>query len=251
MTNELTPMKIYSCISRKVRFVAITTAACCGIGAATALAQPGPYYPSGPVYYQPAPYYQSAPYFTHQANGLGFYLGGELGLNVMQSFNSQRFGFPGRFDADPGTRFTVSPGFDFVSSRPVTIGVEFETGVLYNHIYSIVNAGVPTSFRGDYYQVPFLGNVVFKFHPDPFITPYLGIGGGGVYSSLQTYSYGNYWNGPTSDETDPAVQAKAGVRFRLNPFLEVGIGYTFLGVIPGGNRFVGNHSVVASASFDF
>jgi opacity protein-like surface antigen len=206
-------------------------------------------YPADGVVYAPA--YYSPLAYSHPVNGLGFYVSGDLGISVLQDFNSSRFGFPGRFSADSGVRFGIEPGFDFLSTSRLTLGAEFETGVIYNYLSSINEAGAPTGLRGDYYQVPLLGNLVLKLHPGPVVTPYIGVGAGGVYSSATirpNYRYG-FWT--SSDETDPAVQAMVGIRFQLNPFTEVGLGYKYLATLSGGNRDVATHTVLASLGMDF
>jgi hypothetical protein len=231
-------MKTHCLVLKGLPFVAAATISCGLMNATKADAQP-------------AYGYSLQPYFTHSANGLGFYFDSDLGVNIMQQFQSPRFGAPATFKMDPGVRFTASPGFDFVSSQPVTIGAEFDTGVLYNHIYEVNTPAMLPGDHGDYYQVPFLGSVVFKFHPDPFITPYLSVGAGGVYSTATVYQFHHYDNNVSAGETDPAVAASAGIRCKIAPFASIGAGYDFLGVIPGSNQFVGNHAIVASFNLDF
>lgn len=190
------------------------------------------------------------PVYSHTQNGLGFYLAGDAGISIMQDFNSSRFGFPGRYSTDPGGRFSLEPGFDFIATDYLTVGAEFETGVTYNHISNVSQAGASTGLDGDYYQVPFLGNLVLKFCPNSPITPYLGVGGGGLYSDARIHQYG-YYGWYYADETDPAVQGMAGIRFKLNPVAELGLGYKFLAALPGGGNNVYTHAVLASFSLNF
>lgn len=209
-----------------------------------------PIAPAQGVYFGP-PYYSQRYYYS--GDGIGFYLAGDLGITVMQDFNSSRFGFPGKFSTDPGVRFSVEPGFDFLATDFFTMGAEFETGSMYNYVSSVSNTGASTGLHGDYYQVPFLANLVFKFHPDPFFVPYFGLGGGGVYSSARIHfgDYFGYYSSSYSDQTDAAVQAMAGFRFRINAMVEVGVGYKFLAANPGAYDHIITHSVSATVSLNF
>ncbi|SPE57124.1 exported hypothetical protein [Verrucomicrobia bacterium] len=216
-------------------------AACLIAAAATAYSQSV----AGGVY--PTPAYGWPNY--HSVNGLGFYLAGDAGISVLPDFNSSRFGGPARFSADPGARFSLEPGYDFLSTRQLTLGAEFETGAIYNRLNSINVGGTSTDMRGDYYQVPFLGNLVLKFGPDSWVKPYIGVGGGGVYSHARIHGDFDEW--AWSDQTDPAVQAMAGVRFQLTPFADLGLGYKFLMVLPGDDNQVYTHAVLASFNLAF
>ena len=199
-------------------------------------------------YYYPPPAYHSDP-----AREIGFYLNGDVGPSFVQDFNSSRFGFPGSFSTRPGVRFGVEPGFNFLASDSLTLGAEFETGVIYNYISSIRNAGAGTNLRGDLYQVPVLGNLVLKLNTDSFVLPYLGVGGGGDYSSvsIRNQPFFHFGNSTTDDEFDPAVQAMVGVRFRITPISEVGVGYKFLAAFPNEGSTLTTHAVQASFTLHF
>jgi hypothetical protein len=111
---------------------------------------------------------------------------------------------------------------------------------------------LPSSFRGDYYQVPLLGNLVLKLHPPGLlVVPYVGVGGGGDYSWARIRSPGFFGFSSNSDEVDPAVQAMAGVRFRLSPISDLGLGYKFLAAFPGDGRNTATHAVGISLTLRF
>jgi opacity protein-like surface antigen len=210
------------------------------LGGASALAQ-AVQPPVAPVYY----YYESS-------GDLGFHFGGDLGGSVMQDFNSSRFGFPGHFSARPGVRFSVAPGYDFLSTGKLTLGADFETGMSYNDLNSIRDAGVRTPLRGHYYQVPLLGDLVLKFHPNSFVVPYIGVGGGGDWSSARIHPASFIGASSSSDEIDPAVEGIAGVRFRLNSMSELGFGYKYLAAFPGGgNSNTATHAALATFNLRF
>jgi opacity protein-like surface antigen len=184
---------------------------------------------------QPVPPYQGSyatPGYDYVPGDVGFTFSAGLGPSLMPDFDSSRYGVPGHFSPDTGVRFSVAPGFDFVKSDPFDIGAEFETGVIYNHLRGVTLAGDPNTYHGDFYQVPLLVNLVFKAHPMRNLTAYVGGGGGGDVSEshLRDYFYDNYYyyRNHYKTDADPAVQAMAGVRYRVWRFVEVGLEYKFL-----------------------
>jgi hypothetical protein len=184
---------------------------------------------------------------------LGYYLKGDLGLSIIPDFQSSRFGFPGNFHLNEGVRFGLEPGYNFLTAGKFTFGGEFETGVTYNRISGVYWNGFPTSSRGDFYQVPLLGNLVVTYHASTFVEPYLGVGGGGDCTWAHIHSrdfYGDRVN-LNSDEVDPAVQAMGGVRFRLNSMCDVGVGYKFLADFPSSGKYLPTHDLLASFTVKF
>jgi hypothetical protein len=200
-----------------------------------------------PGFVAPTANYESSP-------GTGFHLSADLGSSLMQNFNSPRFGFPGHFSADPGLRFSIAPGYDLVSTRALTLGADVETGVIYNRIDKVEDSSVPApGVRVNYYQVPLLAGLTLKFHPNSFLTPYVGISGGGDYSAARLHP--RAFVGDTessSDDLDPAVQGAAGLRMHLNSRSDLGLGYKYLAVLPGGSSSpIITHAVLASFDYQF
>ena len=197
----------------------------------------------------------STPTLSYQSSSdVGFHLDADLGPSIMQNFNSPRFDFPGHFSADPGVRFSISPGYDFLSTRALTLGADLETGVIYNLVNKVEDAWVSVPrVRVNYYQVPLLAGLTFKFHPNSFFTPYVGISGGGDYSAARLHP--RAFVGDTessSDDIDPAVQGAAGLQMRLNSRSDVGFGYKYLAALPGGGSSpIITHAVLASISYKF
>ena len=190
-------------------------------------------YPA-PIYVQPAPIYAyPAPaYVVGPRDDLGFYFTGDIGPSFVPDFNSSRFGFPASFSPDTGVRISADLGYNFLASGGLTLGGEFETGLIYNELSS-VNGGGSSYSHGDYYQVPLLANLVLKYHLGS-VVPYVGFGGGGDYSEARVHAHGYYYGySAWSYETDPAIQAMAGVRFPLSPICDLGVGYKFLAAFPG------------------
>ena len=220
-----------------------------GVGALGALVVAG----SASARAQVAPTYVAPTYYYAPSGELGFHLGGDLGASIMQDFNSSRFGFPGHFSTQPGVRLSVAPGYDFLTTDKLTLGAGFETGMIYNYIHRVQDAGAWTPYRGDYYQVPLLGELVLKFHANGFVVPYIGAGGGGDCSFARLHPRGYYFDGDRdSDKVDPAVQGMAGVSFRVNPMTEVGLGYKYLAAFEGsGNSTTQTHAVLATFNLKF
>jgi len=181
---------------------------------------------------------------------LPYYLNGDLGLSILPDFQNSSFGFPGEFHADDGVRFDMETGYNFLNAGRLTLAGEFVTGVAYDRISGVWVADSPTSLHGEYYQVPLLVNLVASFHANSFIVPYVGVGGGGdcSFASIRSPFYFGY---STSDQVDPAVQAEAGVRFRLNPWTEMGVGYKFLADFPSHGDYVPTHAILASFTLKF
>jgi hypothetical protein len=233
------------------RIVFCATAACAffALGLASASAQ---------AYV--APPYVPPIYVPEYDRGLGFYFNGDLGPSFMPNFQSSRFGFPGTFSPRPGVRLGAEPGFNFMATDGLTLGAEFETGVIYNYLHNVWGPGLSQPIRGDYYQVPLLGNLEFKLHPDSFVVPYFGVGAGGDYSWARIRTPGFFGSGFGSpppyfeshdDRIDPAVQGMGGVRFRINSFGDVGVGYKFLADFPNSGKYIATHAVVATFTVRF
>jgi opacity protein-like surface antigen len=200
--------------------------------------------------YSPPPTYVVPAYVPYSGNDLGFYFNGDVGPSFMPDFQSSRFGGPPTsFSAHPGVRFDGEPGFNFLAAGPLTLGGEFETGVIYNRLYSINEAGLPISSRGDFYQVPLLGNLMLRIHTDSLVVPYIGIGGGGDASWARVLSPG--FGFETRSEVDPAAQAMGGVRFQIAPNVDVGVGYKFLATFPSEGRYFATHAASFTFTFRF
>ena len=233
---------------QKLRFSGLAAFAVLSLGVTMAsaqvdVAQPYPF---------PPPLAAHSPYATDSSRDLGFYLNGDLGSSFMPDFQSSRFGFPGNFRTDVGMRFSAQPGYNFLAARRLTLGGEFETGVIYNRISHVYDAGSPTPWRGEYYQVPLLGNLVLKCHASSRVVPYVGVGGGGDISWARIHSPGfRDFGGSSNDKFDPAAQGMAGVRFHLNSISDFGLGYKFLADFPSDGKYIATHSVVACFTVKF
>jgi opacity protein-like surface antigen len=224
----------------RVRVVAMATYAAFYLGLTAASAQ---------VYV--APTYIVPAYVPNSGNDLGFYFDGELGPAFMPDFQSSRFGSAASFSPRPGVRLDAEPGFNFLAAGPVTLGGEFGTGVIYNRLCTVTEAGSAASYRGDYYQVPLLGNLVLRMHTDSLVVPYVGVGGGGDASWARIRSPDYFGFVSRSDEVDPAVQAMGGVRFQLAANIDLGVGYKFLAAFPDEGKYIATHAAAVSFTVRF
>ncbi len=162
------------------------------------------------------------------AEGEGPFLNADVGASFIT-------GLPSGMSADPGIRFSVVPGYRIYNDDIFAVSLQLETGMVWNSINN--------SSRGDLYQVPFLAGIEYAFHTGTIVEPYIGVAGGGVYSDFDFDS--RFDNSQSS--VNGAVQGMAGVRFRLNDYAEVGVGYKFLATWPSNVDYLGTHS--ASVNF--
>jgi opacity protein-like surface antigen len=176
------------------------------------------------------------------ASGEGLYLNTDLGISFVQDTS--------RLKTDPGVRFSVGPGYTLASSPRFEVGAQFETGLIYNPIRqetaTMSAAGIRTtrSNSADLYQVPFLVDIVYSFHLQSHIVPFVGVGGGAVYRDISSAGPGD------NSSTDPAFQALAGLRFRITEAQEIGFGYKFLATFPSGSDLL-THSLSATWTIHF
>jgi len=178
----------------------------------------------------------------------GWYMSTDAGINLMQDL--QPSGSMGKVSLDPGVRWSLSAGYGFKLAPKLTLGVEMETGILYNSLRSVSAGGASASLGGDYYQIPLLANLVLNYHAGKWV-PYIGFGGGMNYTAISINSVGSVPVSSLGNETDPAIEGEAGIRYQLSNRSELGLGYKFLGVLPTGLNLVQNHSFSLTYAFHF
>jgi opacity protein-like surface antigen len=162
------------------------------------------------------------------ALGEGPFLNTDVGVSFIT-------GLPSDVSADPGIRFSLTPGYRIYNDDLFSVSLQFDTGLVWNSIHN--------SARGDLYQVPFLAGIEFGFHTGSIVEPYIGVAGGGVYSDFNMYSR---FEG-SENSVNGAAQAMAGIRFKLGDHMEIGAGYKFLATWPANVEYLGTHS--ASVTF--
>ena len=182
------------------------------------------------------------------------YFNGSLGGALQQDMRVKNAG--GKVGFDPGVRFDYSGGFNF--SR--NFSGELETGVIANRLDTFNGVSLSSMGQKGYLtQIPLLANLIFRAPLQYGITPYIGVGAGGVASTLYLRQPGD--RGSDTD-INFAYQAMAGVKWALTPNLELGVGYKFLGTPPhtwfqddpnfytrSGKMF--SHSILATLKFSF
>ena len=186
---------------------------------------------------------------TQAAVGPYFTIDG--GLNLLDNFD---VGGGTHLDFDPGVRFDAGVGYTFHEDRNFGIGGGVEAGFIYNSVDKgvdeVFGGSVPIS--GDLWQMPLIAKVTVKFMPESPWVPFLSVGGGVVYSSIEITQVGNTPVFSTGEEWDPAIQAGGGVKYRLNDHYGVAVMYKALFIFPGGGfEEVLNHGILAAFSMSF
>jgi opacity protein-like surface antigen len=184
----------------------------------------------------------------------GFFVFGGAGVNFLQDLDVPVGPPVGtvQFEFNPGSRLTAGVGYSVVANSSISLAVAGETGFLYNTIdQARVGAGT-TSIEGDFFQIPFLAKAVLKFMPESRVSPFIGLGGGAVYSRLEIEEIGGNRVDDSGDETDPAVQGEAGIRYAISDEVGIGLSYKCLVAFPEDDvEELVNHSINFVFSFAF
>jgi opacity protein-like surface antigen len=144
---------------------------------------------------------------------------------------------------DVGTRVDLTFGCHFTSS----FAAELNGGMVWNKLLDMA--------QHDFYQVPIMGNLVWK-PAYGRLAPFVGAGAGGVDLILVPHAFSL----PTERHFVFGAQAFAGVGYRLTRACELGLSYRFLGAASenfrngGGTIRVGpafSHAIQAEFTFAF
>jgi opacity protein-like surface antigen len=218
---------------------------------------PPPNAPPPPGSYQP----QSRGYYYDWPQGAGPYIRAGVGPSFWENGNLNTFGGPtaSRIEFRPGLAANAAIGFawnDFFAT-------DFEVGFVGAKIRNNI-----AGFESDnsyIYNAPFLANAIISLPiPHSNIVPYVGIGGGGAEVVFDTENLDNGSDSVTGRDYDVvwAWQAFAGVRFRLNNQISLGVGYKYFATenssfsYPPDNFKVGfdgarTHSVLFTVQINF
>ena len=176
-----------------------------------------------------------------------FYLTAHGGAAWLQDVSFRNDSGSGTFQFDTGARLDVAGGFLLTPS----LGVEFETGLTINRV---------RTFTGDFFeensvyllQIPILANLQWRIPTRSRLQPFIGAGIGSVYTELENWSF--FSDESTGHDFTFGFQGFAGLRYQINPRMELGAAYKFMGTTDhqlehmGGTR---THSVLFSFSMKF
>lgn len=154
---------------------------------------------------------------AHEASP--FYLKIEAGPALQEdlSLSSDVTSSAGKMEFGMGVRSDVAFGWQF--SR--LFSAEVQTGILWTPVDRI--QADPHS-SGTLEQIPFMGNILFRYPFSHHWSVWGGIGAGGSWNSLDVdTSLGHVSN----SETTFAYQAMVGVNYAINHRFDVGLGYKY------------------------
>lgn len=155
-----------------------------------------------------------------RADEPGPYIRADGGVNFVTGTHLEIDGFPGSLSLDAG--FRVDGAFGYRFNR--WLAVEFEGGMAENSIRSISLQNETASPPGDssLRQFPLMVNFVGRYENATDFVPYLGVGAGGVLSTLRI-------SGNSDNDAVIGLQAKAGIIYKIEEQAWVDIGYKLLG----------------------
>jgi OOP family OmpA-OmpF porin len=122
---------------------------------------------------------------------------------------------------DSGVHIGLGLGYHLTES----VAVQIETGLTVNFTTSI---GGDTATGGGlgFFQVPILAKLVYTIPTHSPLRPFLGVGIGGVDTTLDDSSF---FQERSSTDFGLAWQAFAGVRYQISSHFELGVIYKYLG----------------------
>ncbi len=186
-----------------------------------------------------------------QAADTGPYLKADGGANFVSGTHLDIGGVAGDLSLDTG--FRVDGVFGYQFNR--WLAVEFEGGYLQNSINSISQNGLTAYPRdnSNLEQIPLLVNVVLRYENSTDFVPYIGGGAGGVFSIMKI-------SGNSDNDAVVALQAKAGLIYKIEQNAWLDIGYKLLGTAEQSYQIEGvtlktkdmlNHFIGASVIWSF
>ncbi len=166
-----------------------------------------------------------AQYYRFGGEGAGPYFRAGLGPSFIQDSTLTEFAGPenAKVEFDTGVAGDMAIGYSFNKY----VGADFEVGFVGSEIKSVEGF---YSHDTTLYNVPFLVNLTLSLPiPRSLVVPYIGAGVGGSSAIFDTDGFGNYRGEVWGDDSDTvfAWQAFAGLRFKLNPQMSLGVGYKY------------------------
>jgi opacity protein-like surface antigen len=151
------------------------------------------------------------------------------GVVWMQDVSYREPGVSGSFSVDPGPSLELAVGYNLNQS----LLIELQSGLLLFAGSSSHLNQFEDYVSDDIYQVPIMARLLYKVPLHSRFRPFLGVGVGGVYTSVEENGEAGFFGGPTSTHSDFTFgyQACAGVRYQINRLLALGLEYNFMGTL--------------------
>ena len=148
-----------------------------------------------------------------------------LGPSVFEDGRLTQFGGPTDSTIKFRTGFAGDGAIGYAFNRYVA--ADFEVGGVGAEIKSVPGYFSYRTYLG---SVSYLANVTLSCPiPRTIVVPYIGVGAGGSTMVFDTDGFGDNYVGLYGSDSDTvfAWQARAGLRFRLNSQMSLGIGYKY------------------------
>jgi len=176
------------------------------------------------------------------------------GVVWMQDVSYREPGVSGSFSVDPGPSLELALGYNLNHS----LLIELQSGLLLFAGSSSHLNQFEDYVSDDIYQVPIMARLLYKVPLHSRFRPFLGVGVGGVYTSVDETADVGIFGGPTSTHSDFTFgyQACAGVRYQINRLLALGLEYDFMGTLEHSFNSLHfsetySHTVAVSLSLQF
>jgi opacity protein-like surface antigen len=185
------------------------------------------YYPPPEYYYPPQYSYYPPEYSYYPPGGAGPCFRFGIGPSFFENGQLTRFGGPTSSGVEYCTGLASEVAFGYAFNRYVA--TDFEFGFVDADIKHVQAQGF-FSQNSYIYNLPFLANVTLSYPiPRSIVVPYIGVGAGGSVVGFDTDGFGNNTDAVYGAEDDVvfAWQAFAGLRFKLKPWMSLGIGYKY------------------------
>jgi opacity protein-like surface antigen len=150
-----------------------------------------------------------------------FYLAFNTGVAWLDDLGFRDDGGSGKLKSDPGVRLDVAGGYQFTE----WLALELQTGLVINTAHTTSDGESENSFLMT--QMPILANVTCRIPLRSDLHPYLGVGVGGVNTSLENTSWMS--NEQSGSDFVFGYQGFAGARYQFGRSMELGLEYKFMG----------------------
>ena len=166
-----------------------------------------------------------AQYYSDTPLEAGPYFRIGLGPSFFEDGRLTQFGGP----ADSTVKFKTGLAGDAAIGYAFNkyVAGDFEVGGVGAEIKSVPGFFSDRTYLGN---VSYLANVTLSCPiPRSIVVPYIGVGAGGSTTVFDTDGFGNNLVGVFGNDSDTvfAWQVRAGLRFRLNQLMSLGVGYKY------------------------